>query len=159
MTSLMPDEFAMVLPAFEAAFLERMRVYTIAGLPRRSRRYVPYKNSPLPTIEDKLLFMLVHIKQNPTQEVHGHLVGMVQSDTNTWLQVLRPVLAEALRRLDVLPARLAAAMEPLADDTTDDIPFFIMMVPNDPSNDQEIQTNRKNTTAARRNVTPSRTFS
>jgi len=132
----MPDEFASVLPAFEAAFLERMRDYTIDGLPRLNRRYVPYKNSPLPTIEDKLLFILVHIKQNLTQEVHGQLFGMLQSDANKWLQVLRPVLAQALQRLDVLPARLAAAMEQSETQTSDDPPFFIMMVPNGRFNDQ-----------------------
>ena len=131
----MPDEFTTLLPAFEVAFLERMRDYTLDGLPRLNRRYTPYKNSPLPTIEDKLLFILVHIKQNLTQEIQGQLFGMIQSDANKWLQVLRPVLAEALRRLDVLPARLAAAMEPKTQ-TSEDPPFFIMMVPNGRSNDR-----------------------
>lgn len=136
LTSLMPDEFLALLPAFEAAFLERMRASTIDGLPRLNRRYAPYKNSPLPTIEDKLLFILVHIKQNVTQDVHGQLFGMLQSDANNWLQLLRPVLAEALQRLDVLPARLATAMEQSKMPTSDDPPFCIMMVPNDPFNDQ-----------------------
>lgn len=136
LTTLMPAEFASVLPTFEAAFLERMRDSTIDGLPRLNRRYVPYKNSPLPTIEDKLLFILVHIKQNLTQEVQGQLFGMVQSDANKWLQVLRPVLAEALHRLDVVPARLADVMEQTETQGTDDHPLFIMMVPNGPSNDQ-----------------------
>ncbi len=135
LTSLEPDEFSTVLPAFEAAFLERMRDYTLDGLPRLNRRYTPYANSPLPTSADKLLFILVHIKQNPTQELHGHLFGMVQSDVNKWLQVLRPVLVEALRQLDVLPARLAAALEPNTQ-TSDGSPFFIMMVPNDRSSDR-----------------------
>jgi hypothetical protein len=134
LTSLDPDEFSMVLPAFEAAFLERMHTYTLDGLPRLNRRYTPYMNSPLPTSADKLLFIVVHIKQNPTQELHGHLFGMGQSDVNKWLQVLRPVLTDALRRLDVLPARLAAAMEPKTQ-TSDGLPFFIMMGPNDRSND------------------------
>ena len=125
----------MVLPAFEAAFLERMREYTLDGLPRLNRRYTPYTNSPLPTCADKLLFILVHIKQNPTQELHGHLFGIGQSDTNKWLQVLRPVLADALRRLDVLPARLAAAIKPIPQ-TSDETPFFIMTVPNELSNDR-----------------------
>ncbi len=153
----MPDEFTTMLPAFEAAFLERMRAYTIDGLPRLNRRYAAYNNSPLPTSEDKLLFILVHIKQNLTQEVHGQLFGMIQSDANKWLQVLRPVLAEAFQRLDVLPARLAAAMEQAKMQTSDDTPFVIMMVRNDRFNDQSIRMHRRNTTAARRNVTPSRT--
>ena len=135
-TTLMPDEFARMVPAFEAAFLARMRDYTLDGLPRLNRRYVPYKNSPLPTIEDKLLFILVHMKQNLTQEVQGHLFGMIQSDANKWLNVLRPVLAEAVQRLDVLPARLAAVMKQSETPTTDDPPFFIMMVPNGRSNDR-----------------------
>lgn len=130
----MPAEFATVLPAFEAAFLERMHDYTLDGLPRLTRRYTPYKNSPLPTIEDKLLFILVHIKQNPTQEVQGQLFGMIQSDANKWLQVLRPILAAALRRLDMLPARLAATMQQREAHPADEHPLFIMMVPNDLSN-------------------------
>jgi hypothetical protein len=111
-----------------------MRDYTIDGLPRLNRRYVPYKNSPLPTLEAKLRFLLVHIKQNLTQEVPGQLFGMIQSDANKWLQVLRPVLAVALQRLDLLPVCLAAVIEQAATPATDDPPFFIMMVPTDRSN-------------------------
>ena len=87
--------------------MERMRDYTIDGLPRLNRRYTPYKNSPLPTIEDKLFFILVHMKQNLTKDVQGQLFGMVQSDAHKWLQLLRPVVQTALQRLDVLPSRLA----------------------------------------------------
>jgi hypothetical protein len=80
LTSLSPDEFAALVPHFERCFLQHMQDFTIDGLPRRNRRYTPYKNSPLPTTEDQLLFILVHIKQNPTQEVQGELFGMIQSD-------------------------------------------------------------------------------
>src|SRR5918997_2257066 len=114
LTTLEPNEFADLVPVFEQCFMERMREYTIDGLPRLNRRYTPYKNSPLPTIEDKLLFILVHMKQNLTQDVQGQLFGMVQSDANKWLQVLRPVLHAALQRLAVLPARLATIV-PAAD--------------------------------------------
>lgn len=128
LTSLEPDEFSALVPAFETCFLERMRDYTMDGLPRLNRRYTPYKNSPLPTIEDKLLFILVHMKQNLTQEVQGQLFRMIQSDANKWLQLLRPVLLRALEQLDVVPVRLAtlvAAPEP--PPAADDAPFFIMM--------------------------------
>ncbi len=135
LTSLMPDEFASILPAFEAAFLARMQAFTIDGLPRLNRRYVSYTNAPLPTIEDKLIFILVHVKQNLTQEVQGELFGMVQSDANKWLTLLRPILAEALERRDALPARLTAAMERTETPTNDQTPLFIMMVPNDRSSD------------------------
>lgn len=134
-TSLEPDEFAALVPVFERCFLDHMQAYTIDGLPRLNRRYTPYRNSPLPTSEDKLLFMLVHIKQHLTQDVHGELFGMGQSDTNKWLQLLRPVLHQALQQLDVLPARLATIMATPDTLPAEATPFFIMMVPNVPSND------------------------
>ena len=135
LTTLEPTEFAAIIPVFETCFFARMREFTIDGLPRLNRRYTPYKNSPLPTIEDKLLFILVHMKQNLTQEVQGHLFGMIQSDANKWLQLLRPVLHQALQHLDVLPARLATIMSDSATSAPDSTPFFIMMVRNAPSND------------------------
>ncbi len=134
LTTLEPDEFAALVPVFDACFLARMRDYTIDGLPRLNRRYTPYKNSPLPTTEDKLLFILVHIKQNLTQDVQGQLFGMIQSDANKWLQLLRPVLLRGLEQLDVVPARLAALMAGPAEPAADHRPFFIMMAPNVPSN-------------------------
>ncbi len=137
LTSLQPDEFTALVPAFETCFLERMQTHTGDGLPRLNRRYTPYKNSPLPTTEDKLLFILVHMKQNLTQEVQGQLFGMVQSDANKWLQLLRPVLLRALEQLDVVPARVAALVAaPVTPPAADQAPFFIMMGPNVPSNDR-----------------------
>src|SRR5918997_3027236 len=124
LTTLEPEEFADLVPVFEACFMERMRDYTIDGLPRLNRRYTSYKNSPLPTIEDKLLFILVHVKQNLTQEVQGLLFGMVQSDANKWLQLLRPILFQALESLDVMPARLASAIAKSESPDEDDDPFF-----------------------------------
>ena len=135
LTTLEPDEFAALVPIFERCFMDRMREYTIDGLPRLNRRYTTYKNSPLPTIEDKLLFILVHMKQNLTQEVQGQLFGMIQSDANKWLQLLRPVLQHALQELDAIPARLATIAADTDASTADSTPFFIMMAPNAPSND------------------------
>ncbi len=159
LTTLEPAEFTALVPGFEACFLERMRDYTIDGLPRKHRRYTPYTNSPLPTIEDKLLFILVHMKQNLTQEVHGQLFGMVQSDANKWLQVLRPVIHGALHRLDALPARLATlAAEPDAP-AAEHAPLFITMARNDPFNDQKMTMNKQKTPAGTSNVIRCRTSS
>ncbi len=135
LTTLEPTEFHDLVPVFQAAFLAHMQQWTIDGLPRLNRRYVPYKNSPLPTIEDKLLFILVHLKQNMTQDVQGELFGMVQSDANKWLTLLRPVLADALERLDVLPSRLATVLAIEGEPAEDASPFFIMMARNVRSSD------------------------
>jgi hypothetical protein len=135
LTTLEPNEFADLVPDFERCFMDRMREYTIDGLPRLNRRYTSYQNSPLPTIEDKLLFILVHMKQNLTQDVQGQLFGMGQSDANKWLQLLRPVLHQALQQVGVVPARLATIMTAPDEPTSDSSPFFIMMARNVPSND------------------------
>lgn len=131
-----PNEFTALVPVFEACFVERMRDDTSAGLPRLNRRSTPYQHAPLPTIEDKLLVLLVHMQQNLTQEVHGQLFGMIQSDANTWLQLLRPSLLRTLERLDVVPARRATCLAaPEQPATADHTPFGILLAPNVPSND------------------------
>jgi len=136
LTSLTPTEFTALVPVFEACFLATMQHSTIDGLQRNNRRYVTYKPSPLPTIEDKLLFILVHMKQHPTQEVQGRLFGMPQSVANNWLQLLRPVLQCALQQLEVLPAQTATVMPDPDASPADRAPFFTMMAPNVPSSDQ-----------------------
>src|SRR3712207_59481 len=113
-----------------------MRTKTIDGLPRDNRRYVAYKNSPLPTIEDKLLFILAHMKQNLTHEVQGRLFGMRQSVANKWLQLLRPVLQCALRHEGVLPSRTATSVSDSDTVSSDSTPFFTMMAPNGRSSDR-----------------------
>jgi hypothetical protein len=113
-----------------------MHTNTIDGLPRANRRYVAYKNSPLPTIEDKLLFILVHMKQNVTQEVQGRLFGMRQSVANKWLHLLRPVLHSALQHVEALPARTATLLPDSDPPAADSTPFFTMTGPNVRSNDR-----------------------
>jgi Helix-turn-helix of DDE superfamily endonuclease len=136
LTSLTPTEFRAFVPAFETCFLEKMCTNSIDGLPRENRRYVSYKNSPLPTIEDKLLFIIVHMKQNLTQEVQGRLFGMRQSVANKWLQLLRPVLQCALQHVEALPSRNATILPDPDTASSDSPPFFTMMVLNVRSNDR-----------------------
>ncbi len=107
LTGLNPAEFADLVPAFQAAFEAAMQKQTIEGYERENRRYTTYKNSPLPTLEDKLLFILVHLKQNPTQEVQGQLFGISQSNANKWMHLLHPILNTALRNLGMCPTRIA----------------------------------------------------
>jgi hypothetical protein len=53
LTSLTVDEFTVLVPPFEAAFLGYMAEWTLHGQRRQSRRYTTYKNCPLPTPEDR----------------------------------------------------------------------------------------------------------
>jgi hypothetical protein len=105
LTSLTPTEFADLVPLFTTSFYEYLDEQTIEGYERVGRRYVPYRNSTLPTMEDKLLFILVYLKQAPTQEVQASLFGMRQPKANMWIHLLHPVLNRALARNGDIPKR------------------------------------------------------
>src|SRR5215471_20214103 len=77
---------------------------------RPARRFTVYKNSPLPTPEDRLFFILVYLKTYALQVVHGRLFGIGQSKANQWIHVLLPALLVALRTLGDAPARSLAAL-------------------------------------------------
>jgi Helix-turn-helix of DDE superfamily endonuclease len=109
-TSLTLDEFQQLVPPFEAAFQARMAAWQMDGKPRTARRFTVYKNCPLPTPEDRLLFILVYLKTYALQVVHGRLFGMVQGKANQWIHVLLPALLAALRALGDAPARSLTAL-------------------------------------------------
>ena len=110
LTSLTVDELTALVPPFEAAFLDDMADWTLHGRQRQARRYTTYKNCPLPTPEDRLLFILVYLKQNPTQLLHGRLFGMRQSKATQWMHVLLPGLRNTLRTLGAAPCRRVEAL-------------------------------------------------
>lgn len=98
-------EFQALLPYFQARFESHMTTTTLRGKPRTRRRYSTYKNAQLPTIEDKLLFILVYLKHGALQEVHATLFGLHQPDANRWIHLLHPLLNQALADQGALPAR------------------------------------------------------
>jgi hypothetical protein len=73
------------------------------GKPRTARRFTVYENCPLPTPEDRLLFILAYVKPYSLQVVQGRLFGMGQSKANQWIHVLLPALLAALRVPSVMP--------------------------------------------------------
>jgi hypothetical protein len=109
-TSVTLDEFQQLVPPFEAAFHARMALWRMDGKPRTARRFTVYKNCPLPTPEDRLLFLLTSLKTSALQVVHGRLFEMVQGKANPWMHVLLPVLLAALRALGDAPARSLSAL-------------------------------------------------
>ena len=109
-TSVTRDEFQQLLPPFEAAFQAHMAAWRLDGQPRPARRFSVYQNCPLPTSEDRLLFILAYIKTSALQVLPGRLFGMGQSKANQWIHVLLPVLLAALRALGDAPARSLMAL-------------------------------------------------
>jgi DDE superfamily endonuclease len=110
LTSLTLDEFQLLVSPFETAFQAHMAAWRLDGKPRTARQFSIYKNCPLPTPEDRLLFILTYLKTYALQVMHGRLFGMGQSKANQWIHVLLPVLLAALRALGDAPARSLTAL-------------------------------------------------
>ncbi len=104
-TSLTWDAFQRLVPPFEAAFQTQMAEWRLDGRPRTARRYTTDQNCPLPTPEDRLLFILVYLKTYPLQVGQGRLFGMGQSKAHQWMHVLLVVLQTTLRVLGDAPTR------------------------------------------------------
>jgi hypothetical protein len=107
LTGLHVEEFVVLLTYFQEAFDLSMQHATITGEKREYRRYTTYSNSPLPTMEDKLLFILVFLKHNLHQEIQGCLFGMSQTNVSKWTHLLHRILNQALAQQSYLPARTA----------------------------------------------------
>src|SRR4051794_29019048 len=170
LTSLTVEQFEQLVEPFEQAFVRYMQAWTMEGKPRTARAYTPYANSPLPTAEDRLLFLLCYLKVASLQVAHAAAFGMTQPNANKWLHILLVVLHQTLRDLGDAPARhLLALRERLATlqvdddrerlaapqtvDAVDTAPLFITTAPSDQSLARTTMLNRKRSIAARKSVT------
>src|SRR5215475_13895206 len=179
-TNLTLDEFQQLVPSFETAFQTHMAVWRMDGKPRTARRFTVYKNCPLPTPEDRLLFLLVYLKTYVRQVVHGRLFGMVQGKAHQWIHVLLPVLLAALRALGDVPVRslsalaqrlgvseadAATVLTPFAEEPAPVVavptaapaaPLLPMTAPSGASSALKTLLNRPRAIAARKRTTPSK---
>ena len=173
-TSVTLDEFQQLVPPFEAAFQSRMAAWRMDGKPRIARRFTVYKNCPLPTPEDRLVFILTYVKTYALQ--------VVQGKENQWIHVLLPVLLAALRTLGDAPARsltalaqrlgvseadAAAVVAPLEEAAAPEVvapvaasasPLLPMTAPNAASSAPKTLLHRPSVIAARNRTTPSKMF-
>ncbi len=173
LTSLTLEEFQQLIPPFETAFQAHMAAWRMDGKPRTARRFTVYQNCPLPTPEDRLLFILTYLKTYALQVVQGRLFGMVQGKAHQWIHVLLPALLATLRALGDAPARsltalaqrlgvseaeAASVVGPLegpapggADAATTSVPPLLpMMAPNGVSSAPRTLLNSKSVIAARK---------
>ena len=160
LTSLTVEEFEQLVPPFEAAFVRHMRDWTMEGKPRTGRRYSQYTTCPLPSPEDRLLFILSYLKVAALQVAHGAMFEMSQSNANKWIHVLLPTLHQALNDLGDLPARhlvalqqrlaeLEATAPQMAEAAPAGSPFFTM-AQNDRSLVPKMRMNKARVIAARK---------
>ena len=130
LTGLEQPEFNNLLPYFNKAFIHRMSMYTVEGNERQNRPFTDYENASLPTIEDKLLFVLMFVKQNLTQDVMAFLFGMSSAKVHEWLKTLMPILKQALYLSNDLPVKSKQELsERLKGQES---PLFVTTVPSAP---------------------------
>src|SRR3989475_699947 len=132
-TSVTLDEFQQLVPPFETAFHTRMAAWRMDGKPRTARRFTVDNNCPLPTPEDRLLFILVSLKTYTLQVVHGRLFGMVQGKANQWIHALLPALLAALRTLGDAPARSLSALAQRLDVSEADATTVVVPLEEEPA--------------------------
>src|SRR6266508_4500070 len=84
LTSLTVEQFEQLVDPFEQAFVRHMNEWTMEGKPRTARAYTPYANSPLPTAEDRLPFLLSYLKVASLQVAHTALFCMTQPNAHKW---------------------------------------------------------------------------
>lgn len=181
-TSLLPEEFEELVVRFEEEYQSYMSRWRLDGKPRTARRYTTYSNCPLPTKEDRLLFILVYVKTHPLQIVQGELFGIAQCKASQWIHVLLQVLGNTLRGMGESPARsvgelakrlgisLGQAQELVEEARVESggeageeqvtsesgekgSPLFVMTSRNGESGDPWIRVSKKAVIAARKNVT------
>lgn len=116
LTSVSITLFDEILPFFTDAHDEYFCWHDIKGKKlSRQRRQVIQSNSPLPTVAERLFFILVYLKNNPTQEYFGECFDMAQQQCGQWIHVLNEILTLAMKEADVLPAQDVAAFKRLLD--------------------------------------------
>lgn len=104
-TSLTPEEFELLLPAFAQVYLKKYPATKTKMGKTRKRKVGAGRKGSLASLEQKLLFALVYQKNYPLQTVMGELFGMGQSQANEWIHTLLPILKQALDDLGFAPER------------------------------------------------------
>jgi hypothetical protein len=104
LTSLTVAEYEALVATFKYHWEEYSSHYTLKGKVRERISY-GRKTGKLPQIEDKLLFILSYLKNNPLQEYHGSCYDMTQPPCNEWIHLLADILRKTLKTLGELPER------------------------------------------------------
>jgi hypothetical protein len=106
MTGYQVERFHELLPYFKEAHNQYLSRYYINGKRRKgARKFVLYANSPLPTVEERLTFILSYRKLNPLQEQHADLFDMQQKQCYEFVHGLKTILDQALELSCAVPAQ------------------------------------------------------
>jgi len=104
LTTLRREEFEVLSEFFEQSWQEYMRRYTLEGKPRNRSASIR-SNTTLRTAEDRLLFILYHLKGNAIQQLMGITFEMTQAQVSLWIKLLSKLLRDSLEKQGYLPKR------------------------------------------------------
>src|SRR5215210_6395398 len=106
MTGYSFEQFDELLPYFQQVHVAYFNKFQINGKRRTGTgKFVLYANSPLPSVAERLAFILSFLKLNALQEHHADLFGMEQKQCYEFLHSFKIVLDDALNLACVLPAQ------------------------------------------------------
>ncbi len=104
-TSLTDEEFQVLLPTFEKCYELLLPAKPKPSKKKKHRAKGGGRRAKLPSLSEKLLFILVYQKTAPLQTAHGLQFGMSQGQVNHWVHRLLPVLQMSLQELGMKPLR------------------------------------------------------
>jgi hypothetical protein len=115
LTGLSQAQFDALLPVFSDIYRATQQQTYEEGLQSGTRRRRPGGGSKgkLPTIVEKLQFVLYYYKTYPTFDVLGTQFAMARSKANENLHKLSPILYDTLVHLELMPYRELATPEDL----------------------------------------------
>src|SRR5262247_4524963 len=115
LTGLSQDQFDHLLPVFSDIYRATQHHTYEAGVVSGTRRRHPGGGSKgkLPTMADKLQFVLYYYKTYPTFDVLGTQFAMARSKAHENLHKLSPILYDTLVHLELMPYREFATPEEL----------------------------------------------
>lgn len=105
-TGLHVEEFDFLYSPFHTRWKNFYRHHTIEGKRRKTRLInADKKTKTLPSVEEKLFFILAYLKNHGLQEMTAASFDFSQSQASKWQKILCPLLESALGDLKMLPQR------------------------------------------------------
>ena len=105
-TGFKVEEFDKLSSVFSGKWRNFYRIHRINGTKRDAPLMNPDKDTKsLPSVEEKLFFILVYLKNYSLQEMMAASFGFSQGQASKWQKILRPLLHDTLKTLNMLPTR------------------------------------------------------
>ena len=104
-TGLSEEEFECLLPTFARCYQASLPKKPKPTKKKKQRASGGGRKSNLPSLRDKLLFILVYQKTAQLQTLHGLQFGLSQGRVNYWIHRLLPILQKTLAEMGMKPER------------------------------------------------------